>query len=312
MKVMLLGRPAYAAVVVAAIAVACNRRAASITDADALPPPVTDAATSAPMDAGDASVDAPEDAAREAAAPVPSYKDGDAELTNACPGGFSEKREHTDMMGRRAEEYEAARCMRRIMSRSLDKVLVPMKKADPDRFNALMKEQADWNVLVTQVEYLTEEWDLTDPKTGYRQLEMGAGNHKWGAAYVEEESSKERLLYARCLLAGDASQLRRRIDARQDAGREKAALITRTNAAANKYVATPLPDPTEEFTGVGNWAEIRDAQAVLHRMTTRLAHSTCTVAFPSLASDYGGVAACEEKLRLYYLAHDRHDLHLKR
>ena len=42
---------------------------------------------------------------------------------------------------------------------------------------------------------------------------------------------------------------------------------------------------------------------------TRLAHSTCTIAFPSLATDYGSLAACEQALRLYYLAHDRHDGH---
>jgi hypothetical protein len=288
------------------LALSCAKPTAPIADAAPPAPVVADAAASAPLPGRDASPVPLEDAGHAAVAPSPSFEAGDAELRKACaPKGAQEQW----LFAMREQEHESGHCMRRIMSRALDKVLIPMKKADPTRFDALMKEQADWNVMVEKLQWMTEEWDLVSPKTGYRGLEVGMGNHGWGGAYVEQEASKERLLYARSLLANETSQLRPRIDSRQSVGRKNAALIQEMNTAAKKFIETPPPEPTEDFTGIADWMTIRNAQTVLGAMVKRLAHSTCTVAFPSLAADYGGLDACEEKLRFYYLAHDRRDGH---
>jgi len=60
----------------------------------------------------------------------------------------------------KAAEAAQEDCLRKAAVRELDAVLIPLKKGDPARFQALMREQAAWNEVKPLACTLLDEWQF--------------------------------------------------------------------------------------------------------------------------------------------------------
>lgn len=202
----------------------------------------------------------------------------------------------------KANMAQTADCLKKAFTADLDLVLVPTKSVDPNRFNALMREQAGWNKLTEDLCWLSEEAFWIDLEHGTRDDGTMRGIP---SMQCKQQAAVERDYYAVALKADDAAALAGRIEELATPGKRSRDTLAQLQKQATNLAAKPLRDG-----GVGSFPRQLDAKERAELVTrpksieekaAELAHSTCTWA--ALAETLGGSGACEEAAGLYYLAH---------
>jgi hypothetical protein len=100
----------------------------------------------------------------------------------------------------KALEQKRAECLRKAMNKALDKVIVPLKKANPAAFKEWMALQADYNRWVADACAAVEESNWVDLSTGERSMGTGYGftengclqqQFAWRGFYAEAWARKD-------------------------------------------------------------------------------------------------------------------------
>lgn len=234
---------------------------------------------------------------RSAAAPKPrrkapkSYEALRAELERKCP------METKDTNVEQKEAFsDSNECLRRTMIADLDAVLLPLKKADAAKFEALMKEQAEWNRAVEVACDLEEERFWIDLVTGGRD---DGTLRSYAYMGCMEGAYTERILFARSLAAKDLGPLVKRIEATQKDGEEAREQLSHLRKTAEAFVLVP-PAPPDGMESA-DWKSIGESGEKVAASAVSMAKSTCE-AWPDLAKALGGRGACEAKMELHYTA----------
>jgi hypothetical protein len=115
----------------------------------------------------------------------------------ACPRPKKEPESNIEFKG---QEDARTQCLKRAMNKSLDKVIVPLKKKEPATFKAWMGLQADYNRWVDDACAAVEEAYWTDPATGERSMGTGYGTAEMAC---RQQQYAWRGLYADAWARGD-------------------------------------------------------------------------------------------------------------
>lgn len=91
----------------------------------------------------------------------------------ACP---APKKEADSNIEFKAQQGARSECLKKAMNKALDKVLVPLKKANPATFKEWMGLQADYNRWMADACAAVEEANWVDPSTGERSMGTGYGS----------------------------------------------------------------------------------------------------------------------------------------
>ena len=90
----------------------------------------------------------------------------------ACP---LPKKEAESNIEFKYQQDERVQCLKKAMNKSIDKLIVPMKKKDPAAFKGWMALQADYNRWVSDACAAVEEANWADPLSGERSMGTGYG-----------------------------------------------------------------------------------------------------------------------------------------
>ncbi len=192
--------------------------------------------------------------------------------------------------------FEQSECYRRQMIGELDGVLLPMKRSEPERFKALMREQAKWNRFVALGCRGAEQRMWSDFETGA---------HTWGTMFgtydlrCNIEAHKERILFARSWASRDPAVLQRRVTALRQPGIACQTSIQRAKQRAQHFVAHP-PKDNDLPLGPADWKQILEDANTVETSAAELAGSTCA-GWPEFQASLGGAPACQQQVQLYYL-----------
>jgi hypothetical protein len=197
---------------------------------------------------------------------------------------------------------QSAECMKKAFTADLDAVILPAKGTDPNRFYALMREQATWNKWAEDLCWLAEESFWVDFEKGIRDDGTLRGLPWVGC---KAQAASERDYYALALKADDAAALATRIEQLAKAGTRSKELLAEMSKGAAKLAETRVvPDAGLSYPRPLTLVERGDLVTRTKSIDDKareLAHATCTWA--ALAETLGGSAACEEAATLYYLGH---------
>jgi hypothetical protein len=183
-------------------------------------------------------------------------------------------------------------------------VILPTKGTDPNRFNALMREQATWNKWAEDLCWLAEESFWVDFDKGIRD-DGSLRNLPWVGC--KAQAASERDYYALALKADDAAALATRIEQRAKPGARSKELLAEMSKGADKLAETRIapdagaPGSFPRPLSLAERSELVTRTKSIDAKARELAHATCTWA--ALAETLGGSAACEEAAILYYLGH---------
>jgi hypothetical protein len=214
-----------------------------------------------------------------------------AELARKCP--IEEKETNVDQ---KEAVHKATECLKKRMIADLDAILVPLEKTDKAKFDALMKEQAEWNRAVQAACDVEEERFWLDLSTGHRYDGTYRG-YTWLGCF--DKAYTERILYARALGAGKPAPLVKRIVALQtDGAAVETALSDLAKRAAVFEKSPPPPDPSDAGE---DWKKLIDEIGKVQSAAGSLAKSTCA-AWPEIAKGLGPKTPCEPALKAYYFA----------
>jgi len=221
--------------------------------------------------------------------PPRNYEALQAELTKKCPVADA-----PNNMEQKEAFAKSVDCLKKKMIKDLDEVLLPLKKADKAKFDALMKEQAEWNRTMEKACLLEEERMWVDFSTGLRD-DGTFRSYTWLGCY--SQAYTERTMYARTLASGKLDPLVKHIDETQKSGAETRDALADIQKKALAFLAKPAP--AEEPLSVPDWKAITEELATVIGATKTLATSTCE-AWPDLAKALGGKEKCLAKAELYY------------
>ena len=197
-----------------------------------------------------------------------------------------------------------AECMRRAFTADLDAVLVPMRDADPARFDALMKEQALWNKVVEDACWLAEEAGWVDFTEGTRDDGTARGTLLLAC---RQSAARERDWYARALAAADVADLNHRFEDRDAAGAASIGRVIFMRVGAHKLLQRGAPDAAIGFTfprplTMPERSEFEARARAVEDRIDDLAKATCAN-WPGLEAAAGGSARCRVKATRYTFAH---------
>ena len=250
------------------------------------PPPPAPSAKPAPSAAPSAS----HAVAKRKLKPPRSFEQLRAELDKKCPAKLD-----GNNLEMKEESEKASQCVKKRMIADLDTVLLPLKSKDPDRFHALMKEQADWNRFIESACFIEEERMWVDFDTGERQ---DGTMRSLGYLGCMSSGLTERELYARELSTGGIAALVKRIEERQADGAKVKIVIANIAAKVAGFVKTP-PPKSPDAVSEADFPRIQKESEAMQTRTVSLAAETCN-GWPDLAKALGGKDACLQKAELYY------------
>ncbi len=279
-----------APVLLSLILAACSGKGSSGSEAL----PATTAATAAAVTAtATATVTATATATAQANKPrhkpPRNYEALQAELTKKCPVADA-----PNNIEQKEAFAKSVDCLKKKMIKDLDEVLLPLKSADKAKFDALMKEQAEWNRTMEKACLLEEERMWVDFTTGLRD-DGTFRSYTWLGCY--SQAYTERTMYARTLASGKLEPLVKHIDDTQKSGAETRDALADIQKRAVAFLANPAA--AQEPLTVPDWKAITDELATLIGATKKLATSTCET-WPDLAKALGGKEKCLAKAELYY------------
>lgn len=212
-----------------------------------------------------------------------------AELAKKCPVADAPNNiEQKEAFARSVE------CLKKRMTRDLDEVLLPLKASDKPKFDALMKEQAEWNRTIEKACLLEEERVWVDFATGLRD-DGTYRSYTWLGCY--SQAYAERTMYARTLASGKLGPLVSHIDETQKPGAETRDALADTLKKALAFEAKPAA--AKDNLTVPDWKAIVEQLNAVIGGTKKLAKSTCET-WPDLAKALGGDEKCLAKAELYY------------
>ncbi|MFO0592746.1 MAG: hypothetical protein U0441_34705 [Polyangiaceae bacterium] len=218
-----------------------------------------------------------------------NYEALQAELAKKCPVADAPNN---------IEQKEAAarsvECLKKKMTKDLDEVLLPLKTSDKAKYDALMKEQAEWNRTVEKACRLEEERMWVDFSTGLRD-DGTLRSYTYLGCY--SQAYTERTMYARTLASGKVDPLAKHIDETQRSGAETRDALADILKKATAFQAQPAA--AKDNLTVPDWKTIVDELTTVIGASKKLATSTCET-WPDLAKALGGKEKCLEKAELYY------------
>ncbi len=115
----------------------------------------------------------------------------EAWASKACPVPKKEPDSNVEL---KALQSARSECLKKVMNKALDKVLVPLKKKEPATFKQWMGLQADYNRWMADACAAVEEANWVDPSTGERSMGTGYGGseqeclqrqYAWRGFYAE-------------------------------------------------------------------------------------------------------------------------------
>jgi hypothetical protein len=203
----------------------------------------------------------------------------------------------------RAAAFLRADCVRERMEAELDRVLVPLREAEPRRFAALMKEQAAWNRFVEVGCSLVEEMEWIIPETGEVTFGTAIG---YAQAGCQEQARIERAYFAVALGAGDAARVAARVRAVGQSGAETRQALAAWRTGVARWTTTTATTESELWHPLtrDDARRVRDSAAGVEHQADALAASLCR-SWPALRDAFSGQAPCAQAAGSYLLQHLR-------
>jgi hypothetical protein len=232
-------------------------------------------------------------------AKIPAFADASKALEKRCTPKLPPSAANIEV---KAAANQTAECIKKTFTADLDLVLLPTKSVDPNRFNALMREQATWNKWTEDLCWLVEEAFWVDFDKGTRD-DGTMRSLPWLGC--KQQVASERDYYALALKADDAAALATRIEQLAKAGTRTKELLDKMEKDAAKLAEAPLVDAgASSFPRPLTPAERSNLllrTKSIDGKVNELTHSTC--GWAALAETLGGTVACEASASLYYLGH---------